>query len=288
MTLSTTDLALLKSSLQVSAFLLGSGLMVACQAPGTPPAAVDVPMPTEASAMIAPASSPFQYLLNRYDTDGDETITQAEYTRHDGQLARWDTNADGMISGEDWSGDDSMVRPQITAMRRMDTLGRYFQTDEGGPMALTIDELANAFLEYDEAGSADELLSESEFLALADQRALKMPGDGSMMKQSYVGTSTSWNDMVRLYNMDGDDSLSMEELASVFEELDRYELRFDEVRFDDGGPGAQFEERAYIAGLEVGSSVPKVMLSDLKGGPSVDLALIAGDMPIALIFGSYT
>jgi hypothetical protein len=80
----------------------------------------------------------------------------------------------------------------------------------------------------------------------------------------------------------------MFELAAVFEERDVYELRFDEIRFDDGAAGANFEALAYEAGLIVGSSVPDITLTTLHGEEPVRLTELAGGKPMALIFGSYT
>lgn len=239
-------------------------------------------------APVGTASSPFDYLLERYDADGDGTIAPDEYTRHDGQLARWDTNGDGLITGSDWAGGSAGVGSQIMVMQRMDVLGRYFQTDENGPEVLTLDELANAFFEYDGAESADEQLSEAEFRALADGRLLEMPGDGSMMGQSYVGDADGWERLTQHFDDNRDEALSLDELSAIFVDQDVYELRFDQVRFDDGAAGAHFERFSYEAGLVVGSPVPAVTLTALHGGASVDLAGIAGKQPIALIFGSYT
>ncbi|MFT7669183.1 MAG: hypothetical protein ACI8X5_001883 [Planctomycetota bacterium] len=273
------------STLHLSLLLTGPALILSCQAAETSPTEA---RPIEALAPVGTAGSPFAYLLERYDTDGDEGIAPEEYTRHDGQFARWDTNGDGLITEMDWTDQPAQVGSQIKVMQRMDVLGRYFQTDENGPEVLTLDELANAFFEYDGAGTPDEKLSEAEFRAGAEERALEMPGDGSMMGQSYLGEADGWARLTQHYDTDRDEVLSMDELSTIFIEQDVYELRFDQVRFDDRAAGMHFEPLSYESGLVVGSAVPAVTLTALRGGPSVDLAEIAGDQPIALIFGSYT
>ncbi|MFT5051853.1 MAG: hypothetical protein ACI8QZ_003282 [Chlamydiales bacterium] len=285
--------SIVNSTLTLLPALVGIGLVVGCRAaepssPGPVPGESLAETPVGIAPDVGDAVSPFGYLQQRYDADGDGVITAAEYTRHDGQLARWDRDGDGRLTQADWADATPDINPQIMTMRRMDVLGRYFQTDENGHDTLTIDELANAFFDYDEAGMADEELTEAEFLSMKDERAIEMPGDGSMMAQSYVGNVDGWERLTEFYDMDGSQTLSMAELATVFDGSDSYELHFDQVRFDDGTPGAHFEKLAYRAGLVVGSDIPEVTLTALHGAPSIDLAGIAGGKPVALIFGSYT
>jgi hypothetical protein len=268
---------------------LAGALLGACQETQPAPQPI-VPddAPRAAAPPIVVSNATFAYLLERYDADGDAVITQAEYTRHDGQLARWDRDGDGHVTEADWAVEDPQVSPQIDVMQRLDVLGRYFQTDENELEVLTIDELAGAFLEYDATGTPDEELTEAEFLALADERAVAMPGDGSMMGQSYIGEVDGWGRLTRFYDLNGSNSLDLTELTVLFEEADVYELRFDQVRFDDGDAGAHFDQVAYREGLTVGSSVPDVTLTTLHGDEPVSLAQVVGTMPVALIFGSYT
>jgi len=269
--------------------MLASTLFGACQEtePGPQPIVADE-APRETVPAITVSNATFAYLLERYDTDGDAVITPAEYTRHDGQLARWDLDGDGRVTEADWALEDPQVSPQIDVMQRLDVLGRYFQTDENELEILTIDELANAFLEYDGAGTPDEELTEAEFLALADERAVAMPGDGSMMGQSYIGEVDGWARLTRFYDQNGSATLDLTELTILFEQADVYELRFDQVRFDDGDAGAHFDQVAYEEGLTVGSAVPDVTLTTLHGDEPVSLAQAVGTKPVALIFGSYT
>lgn len=257
----------------------------ACRS-AAPTLAVDTP--SEPETVADTHTTVFDYLLDRYDVDGDQRISAEEYTRHDGQFERWDQDGDGHLSAADWSEAALRVSPQIETMVRMDILGRFFQTDENEEDLLTIDELANSFFEYDEVQEADERLTREEFEALAEAKAITMPGDGSMMKQSYVGDRHGWSRLTRLYDADGDERLTLAELSVLFEELDVYEFRFDRIRFDDGDAGAHFESLAYEIGLPVGSAVPEVSLTSLADDSSVSLAGLTGVRPIALIFGSYT
>lgn len=224
------------AALGSAALGIGSILLGACQKTEPTPEAPEQ-VATSAAAQDETLDATFAYLLERYDTDGDAVIRPAEYTRHDGQLARWDTNADGVVSSEDWGAEDPLVTPQIDILQRMDVLGRYFQTDENEPELLTIDELANAFLEYDGAGDGNEELTEAEFRALAEERAVAMPGDGSLMMQSYIGEEDGWERLTRLYDLDGSGSLDLLEVTALYEQSDLYELRFDQVRFDGGVAG---------------------------------------------------
>lgn len=238
--------------------------------------------------LLEQSDSILDYLLERYDANRDQAVSAAEYTRHDGQFERWDTNSDGQLNAEDWTKESLSVMPQIMQMQRMDVLGRYFQTDENEPELLTIDELAAAFFEYDEAGNADEFLTQSEFEASSESRAIPMPGDGSMMKQSYTRDREGWELLSRHYDEDRDGSLTLPELTALFEELNVYEFRFDQVRFDDGEAGAHFESMAYRTGLPVGSDAPDVVLTSLADDSRVSLRSLTGIRPVALVFGSYT
>jgi len=271
--------------------LLGLGWLAACRSPE--PQALADPVggqgpQLEAIAAFETADSVFGYLLQRYDEDGDGAVAAGEYTRHDGQFARWDLDADGRLTEQDWSSGDLRVGEQIDAMQRLDVLGRYFQTDEDGLEVLTLEELARAFDEYQGSEGTDEELTRQEFRSRSGAREVELPGDGSMMMQSYVGGGGGWRRLTRGFDADRSKTLSLQELSAVFEELDVRELRFDQVRYDDGAPGARFAERDYEAGLVPGSEVPDLTLSPLHGGPPVNLRSVAAERPVALIFGSYT
>lgn len=232
----------------------------------------------------------FAYLLERYDADGDGVVTAAEYTRRNGQLERWDTDGDGRLTVSDWGADDPLIDPQILDLQERWLLGRAFQAEGERTEVLSLDELAAAFHEYDGADGSepDEELGEAEFRARFDECAASLPGEGSMMIQSFAGGLDEWSELCSFFDFDRSGSLSLEELASYFEEHDLYELRFDRESYDAGVALVGSEPLDYRAGLPVGSPIPDLTLAALHGDEPVSLARLTGERPIALIFGSYT
>lgn len=232
-----------------------------------------------------PASNPtFAYLLDRYDDNGDGAIAPGEYTRNEGQFERWDTDGDERLTAADWPDEDPTVMPAIMKLAKARLVGRQFQVDETHA-ALGREELAAAFSDYDADG--DGAISEQEFAARADERAVELPGDGSMMMQSYTGWGEPWGGLLRVLDADASESLALAELEAVFP-ADADEVRFDRDRCDDGRPGDRFERADYERGLPVGAPVPELELTRLEGEGTVTLGAFERERPLALIFGSYT
>ncbi len=258
---------------------------------GGPSSAAEPTTRSDAPLPLAPddagaAADTFGFLLGRYDADGDEVITRAEYTRHDGQFALWDRDEDGRLTASDWSAGTLEVMPQILELRKRRVLGRYFQADDDLGV-LSIDELAEAFLtHYDGATgeTPDEALSEAEFQAVAPQRVVCLPGDESMQLQSYSNTSDPWSALRDLHDLDGDGRVALFEILGYFEESDTYELYFEREQVNAG----RQSDIDYEVGLPVGTPVPDLELTSLRGGAPVSLREFVDEKPLVLIFGSYT
>ena len=109
----------------------------------------------------------FAYLLARYDANGDETITAAEYTRHEVQLSRWDNNGDAVLTAADFDVPEPTYA-EIGRLRKARVVGRYFQAD-GDNETLHVEELAEAFDAY-EGRDGDDVLTEGEFASKAEAR----------------------------------------------------------------------------------------------------------------------
>lgn len=56
------------------------------------------------------------YLQDKYDANGDDQLTEAEYSRGAEKFQRLDVNRDGVISPKDWEGGDS--RTQFSRSRK--------------------------------------------------------------------------------------------------------------------------------------------------------------------------
>ncbi|MDA7861893.1 hypothetical protein N9B31_09705 [Mariniblastus sp.] len=52
-------------------------------------------------------TGPWDYLQDKYDANGDDQLTEAEYSRGAEKFQRLDTNRDGVISAKDWGGGNS-------------------------------------------------------------------------------------------------------------------------------------------------------------------------------------
>jgi len=215
------------------------------------------------------ADDTFDHLLSRYDVDGDGAIARVEYTRQEGQFDRWDTDGDGHLTAADWEGVNPRIMTEIISIQKERVLGRYFQADDDNAVLL-LEELSDAFAAYDGA-SGDGELTQAEFNANAEARLVSLPGDQSMMMQSYAGGLDPWFSMLRAFDEDQTGTLAIWELGIYLEEERGGELRFDLDRCDDGAPGATFTTLDRSIGVPEGQPAPDFTLPMVHGSETVTL-----------------
>lgn len=227
--------------------------------------------------------SRWDYLLGKYDQDGDGRVAAAEYDRGEVAFARLDRDDDGQLTSADFASGASREE-RMAEMRAERTLGRYFQ-DAGDATELTRAELEVAFGAYDADGN--EVLIRPEFDARSEGARVTLASDDSRMVQRMMGDIEPWDALVALGDTDGDECLAVEEVVALF------------ARFDEDGEGkltwmppAPRGDRASGSsrpnGPDEGTLAPDFTLEPPDGGAAVTLSSFKGSKPVALIFGSYT
>ena len=142
------------------------------------------------SGNLAPegVDSTFEYLVAKYDQDGDGAVEPSEYTRDSEGFARLDANSDGELTPDDfpdehWARDLGIrdlpadVRERLGARyaARAVVLA-YFRTDSGrANPALSREALAQGFARLDLDGSG--ALDAAEFARATDALPWGGPGD---------------------------------------------------------------------------------------------------------------
>jgi hypothetical protein len=224
----------------------------------------------------------FDYLLERYDHDGNGAIHEAEYDRGGDRFARLDRDADGSLTHADF---DPLQGFGFMApgaeMRRFMTvqlLALLFDTeaqDEG----LTWEEMLHTFEQYDDG---DDVLTREEFAALEADRG-KHEGRASMM----------WGMLGDVFDKlaelsDETDVITRDALIEYFEDNDPEDRGVLEVE----GPAlaAMGMDAAWDDGMgpKKGSPAPDFALPTLAGDRTVQLSSFRQKRPVALIFGSYS
>ncbi len=161
----------------------------------------------------------------------------------------------------------------------------YFQDDDD-PQSLTLEELKRAIAAYDK--DSDGTLRPSEFNARAEDRKVKLPG---RMGRMMMGELDPWEVLTETVDADGDGDISGEELVAFFKERDSD--RDGVWTFDRGaargrrGRGGGGGERP-MSGVPEGQMAPDFTLMPPEGGKPVTLSSFRHNLPVALIFGSYT
>ena len=215
----------------------------------------------------------WDYLVTKYDANGDGSVTVAEYDRGAEAFARHDRNGDGLLSYADY--DPEALKLERERQRTLDrarpVLARYFQDDDD-PDRLDVAELERALAAYDAAG--DGSVTYDEFEAHKDARSAhgKSP-DGSATRRLENGDPYEY--LFLAADTDKDGSMTNAELVAYFHAL----------AGDDGrAPG----RAAPASGPAQGEWAPDFTLRRLEEEGSVTLSSFAGDRPVALVFGSYT
>ena len=230
--------------------------------------------------------SNWDYLRQKYDTDGDGAITSAEYTRSETAFGRLDRNGDGTISDTDFQRGGGMNREQSRARSRgRRFLARYFQ-GEGDAGSLERAELTAAFTAFDT--SKDGTIDEEEFKCAAEQVKQDLPGDDSRMVARSMGDVEPWDGLVAAIDTNEDSKLSSEEALAFFDANDREGVLSFSASNSNAGANNRARAERPESGAAEGTVAPDFTLTDLDGANPATLSSFKGDKPVALVFGSYT
>ncbi len=232
----------------------------------------------------------WEYLQQKYD-DGDGRITPDEYDRKGGHFDRLDRNSDGVLTSEDFaSGRSGMHRGRMRGMMGQGFVAIYFQ-DDNDPQSLSLDELKRAIAAYDT--DSDGTLRPSEVNARAEDRKADLPGRMGRMMDMMMIDAEPWEVLTETVDADGDGDIAGEELIAFFKErdfdgdgvgtFDRGAARGRRGRAGGGGGG----ERP-MSGVPEGQMAPDFTLMPPDGGKPVTPSSFRRNLPVALIFGSYT
>jgi Ca2+-binding EF-hand superfamily protein len=270
--------------------LLGVVLVVAgCEAPpGTEPATEPASQPTTqaATSAVAPMDvsgemdSNWEYLAGKYDADGDGAITAAEYDRGGRGFDRLDRDGDGRITEDDLGRGGGPTPEMMRSMRTQMVVIRYFQDDDDAG-ELSLAELERSIDAYDANG--DGAIDAAEFADQGPER--RDPNPPSRRLRMMMDGMQPYDTLADGVDDDGDGRLGTDELVAFFHDRDDGDLVWRQrgaARRGGGGAG-----RA-MSGPAEGTIAPDFMLAPPEGGRPVTLSSFQGNLPVALIFGSYT
>lgn len=253
---------------------LGLALLLAsCQTPTSNSPIAD------SNRKTPPTDPVFEYLSDRYDSNGDREITREEYDRTDGDFARLDRNEDGLLTNSDFAKSGRRVRVLSPSEERrrhgISLLGWYFQSDDD-PAKLTADELSNAFLIYD--ANQNGRVGRTEFEGISEHRTLYglRPG-GKSFGLLEVETTDPWERILRGVDRNDDGFLTSTELIDFHIANETTDAWVFDAATGDAPVGPL-----------VGNPAPDFTLPTVDGSRRVTLSEFAGDRPVALIFGSWT
>jgi Ca2+-binding EF-hand superfamily protein len=259
----------------VPALLLAGMLVPGCES--TPAAEPGAMAPMDVTGDM---DSTWEYLAVRYDTNGDGRITEIEYARVGGRFDRLDHDGDGAITAADFEsggGQAAMMR----GMRAQMVVARYFQSADGATNRLELEELRVAVAAYDTNG--DGTIDAAEFAAAAEGRRVSVPGGDSRMMRRAMRDVDPWEALVDGIDADADETLSDGEMVAFFKDRDDGDLVW-QLR----DPGSRSPRAQRPSGPPEGELAPDFTLLPPEGGSPVTLSSFRGNLPVALVFGSYT
>jgi len=294
---------MLRSGLMLSAAILtltGCETPPATTEPGTQPATQPATQPTTRAAMAAVApmdvtgemDSNWEYLAGKYDSDGDGRITAAEYDRDGGRFDRIDRDGDGVVSQDDFArrggrgggGGGGGPSPEMmrTARTQMVVI-RYFQDDDDAS-ELSLEEMERSIDAYDADG--DGAIDRAEFADEAPERRNQAPP--SRRQRMMMSGMQPYEALVDGVDDDDDGRLGTDELVTFFHDRDDGDLVWRQRGAARRGGGGQGRGRGAMSGAAEGAMAPDFMLYPPEGGRPVMLSSFQDNLPVALIFGSYT
>jgi len=227
--------------------------------------------------------STWVYLVQKYDVDGDGRIMPAEYDREGGRFDRLDRDKDGALTAADFERGPGGRQGMMRGMRAQRLVAVYFQIDDPGSLAL--DELEQAVAAYDTGG--DGGIDETEFLAKAEDRKVDVPGGDSRMIRRAMRGVEPWAALLVAIDVDDNGVITSAEFVAFFKARDDGDLVWSFDRSSGRRGGGRGAGRA-TGGAAEGELAPDFALQPPDGGPTVTLSSFRKNLPVALIFGSYT
>jgi len=286
-----------------SSVLFGLGLAAACQGAGAreerpreaPPVGDGAARSRAAEAVAAPMDvagtieSRFEYLVAKYDADGDGAVAIDEYDRESGRFARFDRDADGVLTAADFeSGGAGMDAEVLRGFGQEMAFLRAFQSAEE-PERLTGETLEASLRAADM--DVDGALDAAELGALFERETAPEDGLGARMWSMMMRDADPVELVTSAVDQDGDGVLQTPEVFAYFEEQAGDDGAMTgglgggsrrgagSARPAAGGRGSRAAE---------GEVAPDFELEPPGGGEAVTLSSFRGARPVALIFGSYT
>ena len=257
---------------------------VACQAPAeeTPSLPLESNLIPDAPAAMSTADtageSIWVFLLAKYDADANGAVSREEYTRDDASFARLDRDADGTLTAPDFDGPMGMDPEEVRVMLSRMMIVSLFELD-GDESQLHIGELEEGIGLLD--SNFDGGIDDAELEALAATKVDLSDTIFGIMK-GQVGDASPYETLVAVLDENGDEQIVREEWYSFF---------FAHADPDDEYVWSQESDDpsgAPPSGVAEGEPAPDFSLRSPDGGDPVQLASFKDDRPVALIFGSYT
>ena len=235
--------------------------------------------------------SNWSYLAKKYDADGDGQIMPAEYARSGGQFERLDQDEDGAITADDFQrgGGMGMDPARMRMMVAQQLMMMYFQNDEEED-TLSLAELEQAIDGYDANG--DGSLTGAEFTGSAEHRLEYGQKGNPRMMRMMMQDKTPWEALVEGLDKDANQEVGKDEVVAFFKDRDDGDLVWSMGgrRQARGGQSPQSSEGRQEPedGAMEGAMAPDFTLSRLHSDEQVSLSSFRNNLPVALIFGSYT
>ena len=280
------------STLIVTAVGVSWAMLVGCQSKQ----ARQVQLEPEDVLAVAPMDaqqmdSAWEYVSGKYDANGDGQVVEAEYDRDSGRFDRLDRNSDGVITAADYARGGG-GRGGMGGMRTQQLIAQYFQIDEDND-ELALEELEQAIVSYD--ANNDGYLERDEFESQAEARRIVPSEQMERMMRMALQGMDPWDALIEGTDSDGDGHVTGSELVAFFKERDDGDGVWSLNRGRGGrgggarGGGARggAGSRA-MSGAPEGEMAPDFTLAPPHGSEPVSLSSFRGNLPVALIFGSYT
>jgi len=303
-------------------------LLVGCQSPSTmrQEAAYTVDPSLASFDLEEQHDTKLSYLLEKYDGDGDGRIARSEYDRESDRFDRLDSDEDGFITDADFRGGDAQVQfmasrvlaghfqtddvNEVMTLEELESALKDYDTDADGTISDTeFTSLAadrKVALPGDDVPMIRRMSPDNPYETLVSQADEN--GDGSL----------ETSELITFFEANAEDGEMT--IQNPFGDRNRRRGRGGMGRRGGrggrggmggdpgggrggmgggrrgmgggrGGMGSGDESEGYVEptdGAMLGDMAPDFALQPPNGGKTVTLSSFRNNLPVALIFGSYT